>query len=861
VGVTPADATTIPVVSVQSIGRDASTGDLTFDVVATVNDWAVNVGVCDQNNRTCEFDLQGELEDLSTVSLGSIIIPAGSPATYSHEFTGPVATSKVIAIRAYIVGYYQVMHGDWAPVDDPYLSPTVDVAITSVGRDSSNGHFTYDFTATAVDQQTPAGVCWPSNNGCTFDALGQREDGSTVSLGSFGIPGNSGSPFSHRFTSDVATAKVVAVKVHLIGYSRIASSAWVPVADPFQSPTVSASVASFGRDPSTGKLVYNITAAEVFQQTPAGVCSGSSCAFQLDAQQADGTTVNLGYSTIDGSAGASFSQPFTGTVAANKVLAIRATVIGQHYAYGEWVPVTDPGVDPAISVSVATVGRDAGTGHFTYDVTVTATAEQTPAGVCVNSNCDISLYGQAADGSTVWLNSISVPTNSGLTFSHQFASDSAAPKIVAIGAFIAGYYNTAKADWVTVEDPLSLPVFPVSVTASGTVSRDPASGDLVYDVSASETGAIDSSSICTISYYICRMGVQARTSSGEVFTLASTGNTSISGSSYSQPFTGHTSSAQVNAIRGWVSGDAGFATGNWVDVTDPYPTPAVTVSVASVGRDTATGDLTYDFTTTSNDVSLPSGVCRVPSYICRAGVQAKTAAGDIVELATTNNNSIYGQPSPHQEPFRAHTSSAQIVAVRGEVRGESGSLFSSWRTVNDPFPTPSIVLDGEMGRDKANGKLTYDYTATETNATMQSSVCTNQYYICRITLQAKTVDGDVIDLDSTGNTSVYGQPSPYSQPFAGSTPAVKIVAVRATISGDAGSLRSEWTDVSDQALTEGVAAKVASIVPPGEAQEPTATTSPQARAGSSYLVAGARTPATTAPSIFKQSAITATPAI
>ncbi len=221
----------------------------------------------------------------------------------------------------------------------------------------------------------------------------------------------------------------------------------------FASTSVSVSVASIGRN-ALGYLTYDVSATVAGYKMPGGVCGASGwgiyCDLSVEVKYAsDGSTHSL--ATADARTfGDPFTKQFTGTATMPQVAAIRARIGGggntdYTSVVGDWVVVNDPYPAQSVSVSVASIGRNA-LGYLTYDVSATVAGYKMPGGVCGASGwgiyCDLSVEVKyASDGSTHSLATADARTF-GDPFTKQFTGTATMPQVAAIRARIGGGGNT-----------------------------------------------------------------------------------------------------------------------------------------------------------------------------------------------------------------------------------------------------------------------------------------------------------------------------------------------------------------------------------------------------------------------------------
>jgi RHS repeat-associated protein len=342
---------------------------------------------------------------------------------------------------------------------------------------------------------------------------------------------------------------------------------------------------------------------------------------------------------------------------------------------------------------------------------------------------------------------------------------------------------------------------PGAVTVnSASIDRVSTNGKLSYSVSASASGywLANNTGTC-IGNGSCTLTLQTQMASS-VGTLASTTATG-SESGFSHTFSGSVAMTQITAVRLVLTGGGGTITGSWSSVSDPYPTPVVSVSVASLGRSGTTGQLTWDITATASNYTLLDSACPSnSSYTCYLRIEGKRVDGSTVQLAQVSN--LYNQPYPYVFQSVSSLTVTQITDVRARVFRTSSpppDLVGSWVAVSDPYPTPTAVVTGTVGRDIATGKLTWDLTATASNFALLDSACpSNSSYACYLRIEGRHADGSIVQLAQVSD--LYGKPYPYVLHSNSSLATTAITDVRVRVfrtSSAPPDLVGAWVAVSD----------------------------------------------------------------
>ncbi|MBO1740707.1 hypothetical protein [Leifsonia sp. TF02-11] len=453
-----------------------------------------------------------------------------------------------------------------------------------------------------------------------------------------------------------------------------------------------------------------------------------------------------------------------------------------------------------ISLSVNSTSRATSTGYFTWDATAAVNVSST--GYCpygTQGGCGATLYAVFSDGSRAAL------TSQGITPSPQ--TTGAAPQTSAVR--ILQFAGATKVRAVTAlvvvassgNDPMALVSDQIPVTDSlpaasallgvNSVSRDPATGQLRWEVDASTSYYALTASSC--SPYGCSLIIEAQTSAGVVQLgssgLALTGN---GGSPLQYPVQAHLTGSKmittpVTALHAVVNINGSVvATSDWVPVTDSVPAPTASISVNSITRDPTTGQLQYDVDASTSYYAIGATNGCSP-YGCSLIIEAQTSAG-VVQLGSSGLALTGNGGSPLQYPVQAHltgqTTTRSISAVRARTNVNGTSVATSaWTPVEDAMPTTMTTLQiSSISRDSATGQLKWELSATASYYALPDGPCNT--YNCNLILQARTSPTTWTNLSSqTIPTSNQGRPQTYpvSVNFKGSTTIGTIDAFRLQI--------------------------------------------------------------------------------
>lgn len=447
-----------------------------------------------------------------------------------------------------------------------------------------------------------------------------------------------------------------------------------------------------------------------------------------------------------------------------------------------------------VLVSSASVGRDASE-KFTFDVVGSADAVQGSGRVCPSSSttCTFYLSAQLVDGSTVDLQSTTMAWGATFPYSHEFSGTFDTSRVIAVGTRVAGN-GALYSNWIHVTDPL---VAPVASMSSISIGRDAAS-NLTFDVAATADGVQGAGRACPSSSYTCTFYLTAELISGGSANLQSVTIPWGASFPYSHEFSGTYDTSKVFALSVHVTGNRSVSS-NWVRVTDPATLPTVTgsvsLTVASIGRDGSTANLTYDLSVTVLGASSPNGACNGTPYGCTLYVDVLYAAGDIGGLTSSS--------LPFQASFTQHfvgsAPRAKIVAVRANTA--TGALYGDWVPVTDPYPDISVkVANVSLARDAKTGNLAYQVSATVSGSSLPDGPCGGSSISCYLHVQVRYQTGAIGGLAS-GSLPLQAT---YSTSFSGSVPYARINAVRAytTTPNAPGPFYSDWFTVHDPDKSE-----------------------------------------------------------
>ncbi|MCU1471878.1 MAG: hypothetical protein JWQ39_3027, partial [Glaciihabitans sp.] len=620
------------------------------------------------------------------------------------------ASRLVLAIAGAILGIGLAIGGFATAAN---ADPNVSITVNSVSRDASTGEFNYDITVVASEAATSCGYY------CTVVLTANQAAGGSPTLGSVNLyPDSSGlvDSTNHEFTGSLRATHITSLSANTHDYSYDnLSSTTHSITDSYPTPSISLAVSSVNRLSDTGALTWDATATLSNYALPDGECSGPyGCTVYLIGTHADGSTQDLDSHSVDGStyarypATVHFDNTATGGTRTNKIVSLKSYVQG--YASttqlaSSSISVTDPYPTPSVSLSVASVNRIPGTGNLTWDATATLNNYALTDGECVsNYYCTAYLQGVLADGTKETLDSESVPGGIYATYPYSVHFDYTATsgrrtqQIFGLQVYVQGYLSSTSltSPVVTVTDPYPTPAISLTV---GSISRDSA-GNLNYDATATVDNYALPGGKCDYNYG-CTLSLQATYADGSKSVINST---TIAGGLYATyPTTYEFQGAGVRSAQ-VVSFSVNLhqlygATGDpWssseVSVIDPYPTPAIQITVKSIKRNPTTGAIDFQVYTRSSYWENATDACTYTCLLTLYQIQrsgAVESAGEITLPAASTISYPYGYTFSNST-----TSSADVVGFRAEIRNYWTSQLPP-KIVSPTVPfTQGPILPGEF---------------------------------------------------------------------------------------------------------------------------------------------------------------------
>ncbi|WP_345189409.1 NucA/NucB deoxyribonuclease domain-containing protein [Leifsonia shinshuensis] len=519
----------------------------------------------------------------------------------------------------------------------------------------------------------------------------------------------------------------------------------IPVTDSLPAASALLGVNSVSRDPATGQLRWEVDASTSYYALTASSCSPYGCSLIIEAQTSAGV-VQLGSSglALTGNGGSPLQYPVQAHLTGSKMITTPVTALhavvninGSVVATSDWVPVTDSVPAPTASISVNSITRDPTTGQLQYDVDASTSYYAIGAtNGCSPYGCSLIIEAQTSAG-VVQLGSsgLALTGNGGSPLqypvqAHLTGSKMITTPVTALHAVVnINGSVVATSDWVPVTDSVPAPTASISVNS---ITRDPTTGQLQYDVDASTSYyAIGATNGC--SPYGCSLIIEAQTSAGVVQLgssgLALTGN---GGSPLQYPvqahLTGQTTTRSISAVRARTNvNGTSVATSAWTPVEDAMPTTMTTLQISSISRDSATGQLKWELSATASYYALPDGPCN--TYNCNLILQARTSPTTWTNLSSqTIPTSNQGRPQtyPVSVNFKGSTTIGTIDAFRLQIRLNSdpvayaSSVYGTSENVgggHDLDSAVSLALVAVAGMAPAEACLTLFPIGTHTNST------------------------------------------------------------------------------------------------------------------------------------------------
>jgi len=360
------DPVTLPTVTgsisltVNSIGRDASTANLTYDLSVTVLGASSPNGACGGTPYGCTLYVDLLYADGGMGGLTSSPLPF--QASYTQHFTGSAPRAKVVAVRANTTG---ALYGDWVPVTDPYPDKYVKVTNVSLARDANTGYLASQVSVTVSGSSLPDGPCGGSQYSCFVYVQVRYTSGAIGGLSGGSLP--SQALYSTSFGGSGAYAKIDAIRAYTTSPNAPGKfySDWVTVHDPDKSESAG------GGNPS-------MKGCQCHNGDPVNTATGEFYEASADlALRGAGPSVSVGrtYSTlsaaVNGPFGYGTTANFTGSLVVDTAgdstdpLPRQVHIVQEN---GATVPFTETsgGTYSAAGWVLATLTHSAATGNWTF---------------------------------------------------------------------------------------------------------------------------------------------------------------------------------------------------------------------------------------------------------------------------------------------------------------------------------------------------------------------------------------------------------------------------------------------------------------------------------------------------------------
>ena len=287
----------------------------------------------------------------------------------------------------------------------------------------------------------------------------------------------------------------------VIGVLLVVVLSQIGLTPAFAAASVTLTVNSFTRDAITGTLTWNMTGTAV-NKTDSGC--GWSCNFQLLGQRSDGQQV-----VLQSNAATTASFALAGSRGADEfyITAVRGIIQGTSVQTA-WIAVSDSVAARSLALAINSISRSSTTGELKWNLT----AQQSNTSlVSCGYPCNVFIEVKTATGATTTLAQVARPAN--------YYSGSVS--VVGSGGSTTSTYTHIRArlgssslttGWLAIYDSAPRPFVSLAVN---TLNRDPANGQLIWNLAAMQYNS--GSTPCS---YPCNFVIEAKTSTGATETLA-----------------------------------------------------------------------------------------------------------------------------------------------------------------------------------------------------------------------------------------------------------------------------------------------------------------------------------------------------
>ncbi|MFJ8896597.1 NucA/NucB deoxyribonuclease domain-containing protein [Leifsonia sp. NPDC102414] len=330
--------------------------------------------------------------------------------------------------------------------------------MNSISRTTSGG-ISYNITGSYARVAASGNVCAAYFQNCALILEAKYAADDTVhTIGSANLYSTNGTG-SNQFSMTTSLPKISAVRTRVtVGRTDTADlvSDWVPVADPWEPPSVGVSVNSISRT-TNGSISFDLTGTYSHLMEAGGVCSAvwSYCVMYFDARYAgDGSVHSLGSKDLYSGTGTGSAQ-FTSVTSLPQVAAVRTRITGGGGPdlVTDWISVADGWAPPSVGLAIDSMSRNS-SGTLLYSITASYARLMEYGGVCsaVWSFCVVYLDARySGDGTVHSLASKDVYGGPG-TGTAQFSTPTSA-SITAVRARVSGGGGPDLASaWVPVSE-------------------------------------------------------------------------------------------------------------------------------------------------------------------------------------------------------------------------------------------------------------------------------------------------------------------------------------------------------------------------------------------------------------------------
>lgn len=230
------------------------------------------------------------------------------------------------------------------------------------------------------------------------------------------------------------------------------------------------------------------------------------------------------------------------------------------------------------------------------------------------------------------------------------------------------------------------------------------------------------------------------------------------------------------------------------------PVESIAVSVASLFRVPANGQLGYYVELEVQGLWGPTGACPSSANWCGESLQFRTASGSIV---TTSEESIPYGWNPWVDEFVGTTPIARVNDVRVRIRGWGGYAYSAWVPVDDDLADPEVNLDvSTFHWNSGAGQAQIVAGVIGTGYGVPEGICPPSSNWCFGYVEGKLASNSSVVTLAYAN-DYWGQPWPRKHDFSATVNVAELSAIRARLRGSGGDIYGPWISVSPEGISAG----------------------------------------------------------